>query len=320
MLQFTTTTVINSLGADGFNNLLDSSEVFGLTKGPQLKKDGIISVVRAPYILKQKDKIVIKPAAINASNIPNGNIGRIMIYATSVGNADPMFSNNYVTNGCPIFFEFKSGDNVDNIVSKAKKYMNAYSGGYEIVSIKKNSSSNIEIEAANEYIRFQVVKIQKMDPTLNGASFVDVIKVDGKENINSDVTIASGNEGKGTYEQIMKDLRIPTSANSYYKEMLDEIPEVGSNYEQFTITYCIDRGVMGLGAVGATTTSQTTHVFFVKNTNDSKAALSGKDNPAYQFANKLNTVTGIDVTAAFTENYTEGKPTTATSTSTGVSS
>jgi hypothetical protein len=45
--------------------------------------------------------------------------------------------------------------------------------------------------------------------------------------------------------------------------MEDEMPVIGASYDQFVLTYRVDRGVMGLGAVGATATSETTHIFWV---------------------------------------------------------
>ena len=43
----------------------------------------------------------------------------------------------------------------------------------------------------------------------------------------------------------------------------DENPIIGAKYNQYTIHYCTDRGVLGTNAVGDTVKSVTTHVFYV---------------------------------------------------------
>jgi hypothetical protein len=77
--------------------------------------------------------------------------------------------------------------------------------------------------------------------------------------------ITPNEEGFGDYDHIMKDLRLPTSANLRWKRtMEDEMPVAGASYDQFILTYRVDRGIMGLGAVGSVAVSETTHVFWVK--------------------------------------------------------
>lgn len=44
---------------------------------------------------------------------------------------------------------------------------------------------------------------------------------------------------------------------------LDENPIIGAKYNQYTIHYCTNRGVLGTNAVGDTVKSVTTHVFYV---------------------------------------------------------
>ena len=77
--------------------------------------------------------------------------------------------------------------------------------------------------------------------------------------------VEAGKEGFGTYTQILKDLRVPTAANTRWNRIAqDESPIPGAEYNQYTVVYCTDRGIMGGDAVGMPVKSQTTHVFYVK--------------------------------------------------------
>lgn len=74
-----------------------------------------------------------------------------------------------------------------------------------------------------------------------------------------------GKEGFGTYSFLLHNLRLPTSARTRaFGINQDETPIVGAKYNQYTIHYCTNRGVLGLNAVGDTVKSVTTHVFYVK--------------------------------------------------------
>lgn len=70
--------------------------------------------------------------------------------------------------------------------------------------------------------------------------------------------------GTGTYEQVMKDLRLPTAENlRWMSPNAKEMPIPGNKYAQYTIHMISCRGILGGSAVGEVTHSKTTHVFFV---------------------------------------------------------
>lgn len=70
--------------------------------------------------------------------------------------------------------------------------------------------------------------------------------------------------GTGTYEQVLKDLRLPTLENfRWLSPNAKEMPMAGANYVQYTIHMVSCRGILGGSAVGEVTHSKTTHVFFV---------------------------------------------------------
>lgn len=84
--------------------------------------------------------------------------------------------------------------------------------------------------------------------------------------------------GFGTYQQLMKDLRLPTAENDgpwSITAQQQELPIPGNKYVQYTLHYISCRGVLGGSAVGEVTHSKTTHVFFVPA--DCCACASGMD-------------------------------------------
>ena len=77
-------------------------------------------------------------------------------------------------------------------------------------------------------------------------------------------TITKCVNGFGTYDQILKDLRLPTmEARRWEAVNKEELPIPGTLYNQYTIDYCVDRGILGTDAVGNVVKSLTHHVFFV---------------------------------------------------------
>lgn len=86
---------------------------------------------------------------------------------------------------------------------------------------------------------------------------------DSKENLLHVVECVNGN---GTYQQILRDLRLPTMENLGYMSLtqqMQEMPVPGNKYVQYTLHYVACRGILGGSAVGEVTHSKTTHVFFV---------------------------------------------------------
>lgn len=84
--------------------------------------------------------------------------------------------------------------------------------------------------------------------------------------------------GTGTYEQLLRDLRLPTMENMGWNSLTNtmrEMPIPGNKYVQYTLHLVTCRGILGGSAVGEVTHSKTTHVFFVPA--DCCACASGLD-------------------------------------------
>ena len=123
----------------------------------------------------------------------------------------------------------------------------------------------------DEYQLFTKAEIQKFNPDLNtalvGGEFETIATALPADDPDYDGqnTIVKSKEGFGTYWMILKDLRLPTlEARRFAALNEEELPVAGAKYNQYTIYYCKERGIMGGDAVGEVTKSMTTHVFYVK--------------------------------------------------------
>lgn len=85
------------------------------------------------------------------------------------------------------------------------------------------------------------------------------------------VSIEPGIPAFGDYDYIMRNLRIPTTANTgYWAVTKNELPIVGGTYDQYTIELCKERDGIAGEVVGMRATSVTTHVFYVISSESSK--------------------------------------------------
>ena len=256
MFQYTNTIILNSN--------LDSSG-----KPKWTSQEGNLNVKRVLKFVKENVQAIYKRAAndpvLSKAEFTMVNSGagvyRVVLYMRLSGSNNSYYSNDMVFKGKPLVYEFKVGaeDTATEMATAAKNAINKIATLYGDNYITVDATGDkLTITGTDEYQIFTVAKIQKFDPTVNtaliGGEFVDNIAA----------TITNGKPGFGTYTQIIKDLRLPTmEAIRFGGINQEELPILGKKYNQYTIHYCKDRGILGTDAVGDTVTSKTIHVFFV---------------------------------------------------------
>lgn len=254
MFQFTTTTVINSLK--------------DLTSGKDLivndSANGVIRIKRhTPFVIENIQGVVRTPAtpavmdSVAFTYNDSGVDQRIELYVRSTGNADPAFANSMVFKGKPLYIEIPAGTDAADLVDVANKYMNfVFGGDTQLVASVKGSV--LTLTCVNGYQRITKALVASRE---NTGEF-------GKGVANG-LVVTTGNEAFGDYDHMIKDLRLPTSANLRWKRTQeDEMPVAGATYNQYILTYTVDRGILGMAAVGQRTTSTTTHIFWVNDSVD----------------------------------------------------
>jgi hypothetical protein len=259
MLNFTTTTVINSLEdvTSGKPLIEKDGGVIRIKRHNPFVESKIVSVVRTNHVAPKCASVTV------ASLAEYGSDRRIELYVRSVGNADPMFANSLLHKGKPLFIEIPAYTTAEDLDKIVNKYNNLMFGGDNQIHSEVDGSGNLILTCANPYQTITKAVLAARDA--ESGEFVDSKVLTVYDAINNPTgEIVRNEEGFGDYDHIMKDLRLPTAANLRWKRtMEDEMPIKGASYDQFILTYRVDRGVMGLGVVGATATSETTHVFWV---------------------------------------------------------
>lgn len=297
MFKYSVTSVINTIkdyttGLPLFEGLDGKAQADGtvlenrlkIRRGLEFKKSNVQAIYHRGYreAVNPEYKVALDTVAATPG------IYRISLYVTLSGSQDERYANTRVLKGKPIFVEFEvtAKENTaalvaDKVIAITKKYLQMV---YEdkIINIVKDSTTGIIIKGISGEQRFSKVALEKwenndwttLDESINGVAGTKI------------TVTAIGDNGFGTYRNIIKDLRLPTAANTRWTHIVqDETPVLGGMYDQYTIVYCVHRGVLGSDAVGDDVTSITEHVFYVKSDVkvDWEAALA-----------KLGTVTDVD--------------------------
>ena len=297
MFKYSVTSVINTIndyatGLPLFEGLVGETQTDGtvledrlkIRRGLEFKKSNVQAIYHRGYraAVNPEYKVALDTVAATPG------IYRISLYVTLSGSQDERYANTRVLKGKPIFVEFEvtAKENTaalvaDKVIAITKKYLQMV---YEdkIINIVKDSTTGIIIKGISGEQRFSKVALEKwenndwttLDESINGVAGTKI------------TVTAIGDNGFGTYRNIIKDLRLPTAANTRWTHIVqDETPVLGGMYDQYTIVYCVHRGVLGSDAVGDDVTSITEHVFYVKSDVkvDWEAAIA-----------KLGTVTEVD--------------------------
>ena len=277
MFQFTTTNVINSDKDLTTGKALYEvkNDTLVVKRVANFKKENIAAIYKAVAVDPENAKVTIDLTGVSATA---GDVLRLSIYVgLSQASQDSRYSNDMIYKGKPFSVDFVWQDTAANsakkLVETIKKYSLLVYG--EKLLTASNSGAFITIEATNEYQRFKRVDLEKFEKTPDEYPYsgkYTVIK--SLSNLASKTSTQlngttegffAGKEGFGTYSFLLHNLRLPTSARTRaFGINQDETPIVGAKYNQYTIHYCANRGVLGLNAVGDTVKSVTTHVFYVK--------------------------------------------------------
>lgn len=279
MFQFTTTTVINS--AKDYTNpsvelFKGDSKYFDVKRVNRFKVKNIRSVYKRDPVAQSNAKATIDMAKVKetlTANKATKGTFRVEIYVhLAQSNNNPLYSNTWVVKGRPWTFEFsatsteEAGNIVDKVIKMITKFKLFTMDTEQLKATKEGTK--LVLTAQDPYQIFSKVELQYFDPSIGTTTGCCTPRGEyapvenyGVTNV---ATITPGNEGFGTFEWIMRNLRLPTAEQTRWNALYqDDRPMVGATYTQYTLEYCENRGILGGDAVGEETKSVTTHVFFV---------------------------------------------------------
>lgn len=291
MFQFTTTTVINanqdySTGETPLWSAQDGKggnvASFNIKRHLKFLKPNVLSITKAEYTESKVPEATLNIGAMTAP-VDEDKLYRIAMYIRLSDSANSYYANDLVFKGRPFYIEFvwKKGEAAAKVAERIKKMTKKFMiTVYEKELVKISvSGAVVTIKGTDEYQRFTRMDIEefvKKDtcPIFGGFEVVKSALPSTMATLEDGTTpnpdydaqfkIEQGVEGFGTYQYILKNLRLPTAARlSYGAVNADEAPILGAKYNEYVIRYCVNRGVMGGDAVGEVSKSLTTHVFFV---------------------------------------------------------
>ena len=281
MFQFTTTNVINSNKDYTTGKPLWSAQDAALDKPASLNVKrvskflgpNVVSIYKAEANDPEMAKVTIDLSQISGTD---GESYRLSVYiGLTQASQESRYANDLILKGKPFTVDFVWKTSAADVAKNLVKIINKYAVmvyGEKLLNVSY-SGAYLTIEAVNEYQRFRKVNIEKFDKDAYfGRGEYNAVRT--LENLSEQASNAAltgtvegyfvGKEGFGTYSYLLHNLRIPTAMRTRaFGVNLDENPIIGAKYNQYTIRYCADRGVLGTNAVGDTVKSVTTQVFYV---------------------------------------------------------
>ncbi len=287
MFQFTTTNVINS-----FQDVTSGMPLWSLQKRTingeeatstlnikrinNFKKENVVAIYKAEAYDAELAKITIDMSQLN--DLSDGDQLRISLsIGLTQGSADSRYANDLYYKEKPFSVDFIYKTSWISTLDKLKKTINNYEimvYGDKLLKVSVNGVF-LTIEATSEYQRFNKVNVEKFDSTayhgmgeykvlISLDDFADKMKDTNKDLTGTVEGLFVGKEGFGTYSFLLHNLRLPTSMRTRaFGINQEETPIIGAKYNQYTIHYCVNRGILGDNAVGDLTKSLTTHVFYI---------------------------------------------------------
>lgn len=278
-LNFQTQTIINyNVDPDSGKTLFEgvtNYKVDGKEKAAlKIKRDFILVKDNVLAIRKAEGKEAVKCSAeVDFSTLldtlkpkeGSKNYCRFDVYLGVEGAEPYIYSTPWVQKGIPFWVEFTVSDSAtaksiaDDLESLIKKN-NVFQQGKDLIKITNNGSGKLTLTGTDEFQRFKKIEISLYDDVEDYADKVAEITTSGPIKVT-----ARGENSFGTYSQIIKDLRLPTAANTQWTHIRQaETPIVGAIYDQYIIEYAAPATNDGLQCVGQRMNSHTTHVFWVK--------------------------------------------------------
>ena len=283
MFQFTTTNVINSnkdyttgkplWSTQEANELSHIPASLNIKRVNKFLAPNVVAIYKALASDPSMAKVTLDLSQISGTD---GESYRLAVYVgLTQASQESRYANDLILKGKPFTVDFVWKTSAADVAKNLAKTIDKYAVmvyGEKLLNVSY-SGTFLTIEAVNEYQRFRKVNIEKFD---KDAYFGrgEYTPVRTLENLTEKSTNAAltgtvegyfvGKEGFGTYSYLLHNLRIPTAMRTRaFGVNLDENPIIGAKYNQYTIHYCTDRGVLGTNAVGDTVKSITTHVFYV---------------------------------------------------------
>lgn len=303
MFQYSTETIINSnkgnvpvggenvryaavtMGADGIEAGTDAFIVDGVGL---YHKDNIKRVTVAKYVPEANEIVAITVPAVT-----KGDTLRLAVYTSQEGLSSSTYADAQLFHKKPFFYEIEAvgtaATDAQKLCDLINKEMRATDFNYFKASVASGSAV-LTLTADDCYTRFQKIHLATVELAANMTGWEDFKSVEidwvrKNGTVADEVALTPGTEGAGTVKRLIKNLRVPTDANTnVFGIDTGGKPIPNGQYDQIVIAYVTDRRHIGGQVMGALDKSVTTHTFFVERTG------------AATFISELGSVHAVDET------------------------
>jgi len=293
MFNWTTTTIVNSLKDSSGKDLVtvntsdSSNPILRIKRDRTFEKKYITKVYhKAPeeaVLCKMSidvDALVtaIKTYVTNSGITTYPLSGRLAFYIALEGSEESIYANDFYQKGKPfsVGFSFTSTTTAESLakqlISNAQKY-GIITYGKKVFDLSYAAGSDdgtataatLTLAGTHEYQRIKAAAVL-MDENISEVAIAEF--KDGADESKIFTLEERGANGFGTYDQLTKDLRLPTVDRMHWMAVKhDDVPVVGGKYHQYILTYCAPSLAQpALTTVGEVNNSRTTHVYWVNDT------------------------------------------------------
>lgn len=267
MFQWNQTYLINSAkdALSGLDKVVDNGDVFKVRRVAEFVKENIVAVSKAEYKAAKAGSATIDiKKALNGAT--DSDLFRIKLYVRLSGSNNSYYANDFVFKGKPFVYEIKGNASAES----AYKLINSINTLYDDKFLKVTYSGDSITFTGDNYTMFTDVAVEKYGAenySLSGGSWDAVNDLENPEDV---ISVVSCVNGFGTFEQVLKDLRLPTLDNTNWTSAnMEEMPVPGAEYNQYTVVYRKEVGVQGAAHIGDVVVAETVHSFYVnKNLTD----------------------------------------------------
>ena len=301
MFQYSTETIINSINGNipvggsnvryaavtmGANGITAGTDAFIVDGVGLYHKGNIKRVTVAEYVPEANEIVAITVPAVTA-----GDTLRLAVYTSQEGLSSSTYADAQLFHKKPFFYEIEAtgtaATDAQALNDLINKEMRVTDFNYFKASV---SGAVLTLTADDCYTRFQKIHIATVELAANMTGWEDFktvetdwVRKDGT--VAGKVALTPGTEGAGTVKRLIKNLRVPTDANTnVFGIDTGGKPIPNGQYDQVTIEYETDRRHIGGQVMGAKDVSLTTHTFFVEKTG------------ASTFISELGSVHAVDET------------------------
>jgi hypothetical protein len=305
MFQYSTETIINSIKGNipvggqnvryaavtmGANGITAGTDAFIVDGVGLYHKGNIKRVTVAEYVPEANEVVAITVPAVTA-----GDTLRLAVYTSQEGLSSSTYADAQLFHKKPFFYEIEAtgtaATDAQALCDLINKEMRVTDFNYFKASVVSGSAV-LTLTADDCYTRFQKIHIATVELAANMTGWEDFktvetdwVRKDGT--VAGKVALTPGTEGAGTVKRLIKNLRVPTDANTnVFGIDTGGKPIPNGQYDQVTIEYETDRRHIGGQVMGAKDVSLTTHTFFVEKTG------------AATFISELGSVHAVDETIA----------------------